>query len=477
MIFRRNFFNTTDNAMLDRSNIRPSEPSPTDWRQYQHQLQRPAFWRRHLKSGLAIFSLLLLLPFAYGIMGGAAQRAKADPSGLIASLKPETRTPGHTPGALDKKAVQDILDRKSFINLDEKIFGIAHQGRSLKVETSLDLALQKYILRKMNRSNARYIGILVMDPSTGKVLSMVSFDKSDPQQNPVVDKQFPAASIFKIVTAAAAVEKCGFEPETAFVYNGRKYTLYKSQLKDRVNRYSNHTSFKDAFAESINPVFGKIGAHYLESSDLSAFADAFGFNRPIDFEISVDPSVVRLSDDPYRCAEIASGFNRETTITPLHAALISSAVVNQGRLVEPTIVNRIVDESGRVLYQSRVSTMHQVMTPKASGVVNALMEETIRSGTAHKAFRGYRRDRVLSQLNIGGKTGSIDNTAHDARFDWFVGYAEAKDGQEKIVLSILVAHEKYIGVRASRYARMVIKQYFRDYFNRQASQRKIERPS
>jgi beta-lactamase class D len=97
------------------------------------------------------------------------------------------------------------------------------------------------------------------------------------------------------------------------------------------------------------------------------------------------------------------------------------------------------------------------------------MRATVRSGTSRKAFKGYRRDRVLSKLIIGGKTGSINNKTQDARFDWFVGFAEEKDGPEKLVVAAVVAHEKYIGTRSSRYARMAIRRHFRDYFLKQAA--------
>jgi membrane carboxypeptidase/penicillin-binding protein len=52
------------------------------------------------------------------------------------------------------------------------------------------------------------------------------------------------------------------------------------------------------------------------------------------------------------------------------------------------------------------------------------MRTTIDKGTCRKAFRGYQRDRVLSKLAIGGKTGSINNKTNDIRFDWFVGFAQ-----------------------------------------------------
>jgi len=303
-----------------------------------------------------------------------------------------------------------------------------------------------------------------MDPAPGKILSMVSFNKTNPSDNPCLDNKFPAASIFKIVTASAAIEKYGFSSDHVFTYNGMKHTLYKSQLKDRTSRYTNRITFKDAFAQSVNPVFGKIGSLYLGKDTLEEYAKAFGFNRDINFEIIVDPSCVALSDRPYQWAEIASGFNNKTKISPLHGAMMASAIINQGRLLEPTIIDRIVNEKGRIIYKGKLVAMSQAMAPNASQTLNRLMANTIEKGTGRKAFRRFRKDKILSRLNIGGKTGSIDNKIHDARYDWFVGFAEEKNGDEKIALSIIVAHEKYIGLRAAYYARIAMKKYFEDAF-------------
>ena len=74
-------------------------------------------------------------------------------------------------------------------------------------------------------------------------------------------------------------------------------------------------------------------------------------------------------------------------------------------------------------------------------------------------------NRALAQL--GGKTGSIFNQAHDARFDWYVGFATEKRGHEKMVIAVMVAHEEYIGIRAGQYARMAIEYHFKDYFAKQ----------
>jgi cell division protein FtsI/penicillin-binding protein 2 len=92
------------------------------------------------------------------------------------------------------------------------------------------------------------------------------------------------------------------------------------------------------------------------------------------------------------------------------------------------------------------------------------MQKTVLTGTASKSFARFKKDAVLSRLNIGGKTGSINNNAERLKYDWFVGFAEEKTGSKKIVLSVLVVHQDYIGPRAAQYSKMAIKEYFKNYY-------------
>jgi penicillin-binding protein A len=178
----------------------------------------------------------------------------------------------------------------------------------------------------------------------------------------------------------------------------------------------------------------------------------------------LQPSHIAVSDEPYNWAELASGFNRETSLSPLHAALITSAILNNGKIPEPVLVEQIFSENGKKLYESRSGIIQKAVQEGTTVVIRHLMEATISSGTSRKAFQGYTKDQTLSRLQIGGKTGSIDNKSRDARVDWFVGFAEEKDGREKMVISVVVAHQEYIGVRAGTYARMGIAYHFKNYF-------------
>jgi len=432
------------------------------WRDYQARLKRSALKNTLSKKIIGYASFFTLILCVFYLIFHKVGITAFNPLPKEANCKSKEALSGKK--TIDKNDVRALLDNRALVNLKDKSFDLVVDGHKLSINTSIDLSLQHYLQKKIDRDTSRYVGIVVMDPSTGRVLSMVSFDKTDPSNNPCIDNEFPAASVFKIVTAAAAIEKCGFNLNSKFSYNGGKYTLYKSQLKNKTNKYTNRITLKDSFAQSVNPVFGKIGEHHLGKSNLEEYALAFGFNQKINFEIPLSPSFISLSDNPYQWAEVACGFNHETKISPVHGAVMTSAILNQGRMIEPTIVDQIIDATGQIIYRSHLITINQAITPETSDVVNHLMRASIHSGTCSKMFRGRKTDHILSRLNIGGKTGSIDTKKHDGRHDWFVGFAEEKEGSGKLVISVIVTHEKYIGIRASQYARMAIKQYFRDYF-------------
>ncbi|MCF8068646.1 MAG: PbpA [Desulfobacterales bacterium] len=441
---------------------RKSDTNST-WRDYQATLKRSPIKKKAPKKFLFYVSAVTILVFiVYGIITGIDKffehYVQASPSSQNEKVKPSDQY-------LDKLAVQKLMDGNNLFNLEQTSFDIVSDDNHYWIKTSLDASLQKYMSSKLQLSTSRYIGIVIMEADTGRVLSMVGYDKTDPTNNTCTNSRFPAASIFKIITAAAAVEHCNFNPDSMLSFNGSKYTLYKSQLTDKKNKYTNSIKFKDSFAQSVNPVFGKIGSLYLGKPVLEKYASAFGFNRDFDFEIPLTTSLTTIKDDSYHWAEIASGFNRDTMITPVYGAMIPATIINNGKIIEPTIIDRISAPDGRILYQNNTVSHHQAITADTSMIINKLMERTIKSGTGRKAFRGCGTDKTLAKLNIGGKTGSINNRTNDVKFDWFVGFASEKNGSEKITVSVVVGHEAYIGTRATEYARMAIKYYFNNYFS------------
>ncbi|MBW1668491.1 MAG: hypothetical protein JRJ66_10645 [Deltaproteobacteria bacterium] len=203
-----------------------------------------------------------------------------------------------------------------------KTYSCEEQGKKLTLETSIDTGLQAFVERLLKRSMTYEAAVVVLNPKSGEILALANHDRSEQrrEENLCLKADFPAASIFKIVTAAAAIEAKGFVLGTKLVFRGRRHTLYRSQLKKTAGRYATKTTFEKAFSCSINPVFGKIGIYELGSSLLSEYAERFLFNRRIPFDVPLETSQVEVPEDEYGVAEMASGFNRKTLVSPLHVA-------------------------------------------------------------------------------------------------------------------------------------------------------------
>lgn len=380
-------------------------------------------------------------------------------------LPPEPQV-SEIPEQLSKTKAHKILAGTKFFHTDKNIFFVDTGEDNFKITTSIDVYLQQYALslldraKEKNRGKPQRIALVAIEPDTGKIIAMAGFDLDNPDINPCIQSNYPAASIFKIVTAAAAVETLGYTPGTQLFFNGNKYTLYKRQLKDVKNKYTYKVSFSKAFAESINPVFGKMGKNYLGKEKLESYAKAFGFNKTIQSEIPFFSGHFKTNGKSYHLAELGCGFNNSTTISPIFGAMITSAVVNSGTIMMPGIIEHITDSDGQIIYKNQKTNYTTAIKPGTAEVMMKLMQRTVSRGTARKAFRGSSKDSVLSNLVIGGKTGSLYNREHTVKYDWFAGFAQKKKTGKKIALSVVVGHRKYIGTRAGTYAKLILKKYY-----------------
>ena len=433
----------------------------TAWRRYQDKLNHKSAARktlRRLPGYVLIFCIALVL-----IKGGffLLETLMARPATESAAGIPDT-------DRIDHAELRRRIDPAAFVNARESKIQSRSGARAYTFHTSLVPDLQESLISMMDRRWSRQIAIVVMDPQTGRILGMASLDKTDSGTDPCLSAAFPAASLFKIITAAAAMETCGYEPETRLNFNGGKYTLYRSQLAETVNKYTNSLTLERAFAQSVNPIFGKIGKNCLGGAALEKYATRFGFNREINFDLPPDNSVVKVSDQPYNWAEIACGFNNTTRISPLHGAMLAAAVINNGRLMVPRIVDT-ASVNGQGIYRGKTEILDRCVTPETARRLRPLMEASVTRGTARGSFRGKTGQKLLKNFHIGGKTGSINDNPQQVRYDWFAGYAQHRQSSKKIAVSVLVAHEKYIGTRAPAYFRKIVYDYFKNHINTSGS--------
>ena len=434
--------------------VRGSDPK--SWRDYQEGLKRKARRRHFANRATLLLAFMVLIGSIYSGSWILAHAGRGGHESLKTGERENTRTERYV-----KKDLPALLRPLNLTALSESYL-LLTEGMRLTVEIPLDSVLQKYILSLLRRSQTSQAAVVVLRPKTGQILAMADYDKHGKRQkeNLCLKADFPAASLFKIVSAAAAIEARDFTPAKTVVFRGMKHTLYNSQLRQREGRYSRKTSFSKAFAGSINPVFGKIGIYDLGGELIAEYADKFLFNQEVPFDLPLAMSSIRIPTDDFGLAEIASGFNKRTLISPLHISLITAAVANNGIMIGPWLVRRIKDESGRVLYRARLSRMGRAIEDDTARQLKMLMVDTASHGTCHKAFLPLRRKRLFRDIELGAKTGTINDQHDQYKYDWVTAYALPKQRDKEICITVLAIHGEKLGIRAADMARYIINHHF-----------------
>ena len=306
--------------------------------------------------------------------------------------------------------------------------------------------------------------MVALRPDNGQILAMVnSAEDGDTERKDLcLSGDHPAASLFKIISAAAAIEARDFSPDKALYYRGGKYTLYKNQLRQEHGQYTHKTNLREAFSGSINPVFGKIGIYDLGRDLIARYAEKFYFNRTIPFDLPLTRSRIEVPEDDFGLAEIASGFNKRTLMSPLHAAMITSSVANNGDMMEPWIISNIRDGSDRILYSVRPRILANPIRSETAQQMKLLMQDTVRNGTCRRTFRSLLRKKDFQDFELGAKTGTINDKFDRYKYDWLTAYAlPGKEGVgHGICVVVLAVHGSKLGVRAKDIAKRIIDYHF-----------------
>jgi peptidoglycan glycosyltransferase len=313
-----------------------------------------------------------------------------------------------------------------------------------KYDLTIDWDLQNFVSETAEKYKIGFGAVIVMDASNGDIISMWGKDRSGEDCSLPLNS-YLAASIFKIVTASAAIER-GMTPLTPVSYNGNPWTIYKGQLKDRIDKWTQHITFAHAFAQSNNVVFAKLGMS-LGEEPLFLNAMRFGFWKPPMRECWSAPSTVMIPENEYDLGELACGLNHTTQMSPVHAAQIVTPALNKGIMVSPRIIRSMPVEKTTVINEKIADDLYM------------MMGDTIRSGTFSRRFRMCSTDRVLKEVTIGAKSGSINSKNPEGRLTWFVGYADHPT-KGKITIVSLLLRDPYYWIKADEFARMIIKQYY-----------------
>lgn len=341
---------------------------------------------------------------------------------------------------------------------------IEYDSSKYQVNYAFNDSLEDFIKKQLNLYHPDFSSVVVIDNETGNVLAAVDHSRVKKVfgRDLAFSTTHPAASVIKVITAADLLENTHINTHTEFAFAGRSTTLYRSQLKEppqqKRRNWVRRLDLDRAFATSNNVIFGRTAIENLTPHGLKKMAERFGFNKRLVDGVNLHPSTFPLAEDQYNFAELASGFNTRTLMSPIHGAVIASIVADGGVMKYPIVIKSVEDGKKTIFPPLRPD--EQVLTPQTAEDMRHLFMSTVTSGTARNSFR--RSKLLLSKYEIGGKTGSMTGGEPFGKRDWFVSYAKSiEDRSDKgISISVMLVNQKKWYVKSPLLAKNIIEYYY-----------------
>ncbi|HEX9053003.1 MAG TPA: penicillin-binding transpeptidase domain-containing protein [Anaeromyxobacter sp.] len=368
------------------------------------------------------------------IPGGAAA-----PAETAAAIGPAVETPV-PPGPISLRDLQ----------LDPRLGRYVAPLGDARAVLTLDPRLQARLERSLATYQVPWGATVLLEAGTGRVLALAEHSSAEPgRRGLALSAIAPAASIFKIVTATALLER-GVGPGDEVCYHGGKHRLQPRLLADDPRRDHRCVSLASAFGHSTNVVFAKLADRGLDAAALRATAQRFLFDADIPFPLKVERSTAEIPDDAFGFANAAAGFGA-VRLSPLHAALLGSIVANGGVEVPPVLVDEV--EGGPA---PAAPPPTRVVDEAVAAKLAAMMRATVAEGTARRTFR--RSGPALRGVEVAGKTGSLADPSPFRDYSWFVGFAPAD--RPEVIVATVVVNGRLWHARAPQVAREALEAFF-----------------
>lgn len=307
---------------------------------------------------------------------------------------------------------------------------------------TIDPALQQQLTAILTLYQTPYAAVVAMDPATGRVLAMAEHSELAPGLRGLCTRPlYPAASIFKIVTASALLE-AGVDPDEQLCSHAGWRKVGEDLLQDSpLDRRC--ATVTEALATSANVIFAKLTARYLDPERLRAKARAFHFNQPLQFPVPAEPSLAAIPDETYGLSLAGAGFG-DVYLSPLHGAALAAVAATGGLWRAP------------VLYEREVGvprSEERVVSPEVARQLAGMLAQTVKNGTARRIFH----ERGVGLPDAVGKTGSLADKRPFRDYTWFVGYAPKQN--PRIAVAAVIVNDPYWRIRATWLGREAMRLY------------------
>ncbi len=324
-----------------------------------------------------------------------------------------------------------------------------------------------------NRKGAKSAAAVVLDPTTGAVLALASTPSYDP--NPLVSHDtgkaldafnqlntdpakpllnratqdtFPPGSTMMVIMSATALSN-GYSPQTE-IPAGPSYTPIQG------GQFTIHNAGADicpdptitlinALTQSCNTGFAQLGVK-LGSDKIKSMAKAFGFeddNLTLARDSASSPAALNVvpshtgdmtgpngQDDPNEVAQSSIG-QLNVRMTPMEGALIAATVANNGAQMRPYLVDKAQAPDLSNAYTAVPRQLRAPISGQVAGDLQQMMESVVQNGTGKNA--------QISGFQVGGKTGTAQNSAVDGDHGWFIGFV-MKNNQPIAAVAVFLEH-------------------------------------
>jgi peptidoglycan glycosyltransferase len=339
----------------------------------------------------------------------------------------------------------------------------------------------------IHQTGATAGSVVAIVPQTGAVKVMYSWPNSndnDPfapchpkgsacQLNWATQAGLPPGSTFKVVTTTAALDTGKYTPDS--IINGDSPIIISGRPLENDDNYSyGDVSLTRALTDSINTVYAQVGES-VGASNMQTYMERFGFyanlipDYPGEQQLwsgeRIDGKLVPVTNPNVDLGRTAIG-QANLSVTPFQMAMVVSAVADDGKLMTPHLVSKIVNQDGQVIQDVNPTVQDQVMKPQVATEIQAMMRDVVEEGTGTSAN--------LEGLPIAGKTGTAttggcsrgvfvvadgDCTEGGVPLDdaWFIGFPE-QDPKIAVAVELSDIPNGYGGTYAAPIAAKIIKQ-------------------
>jgi cell division protein FtsI (penicillin-binding protein 3) len=310
-------------------------------------------------------------------------------------------------------------------------------------ERELDKAFKEF--------HAKGASIVVMDPHTGRILAMANrptYDLNDHSnvskdimRNRAICDLFEPGSVFKMVTASAALEEKKVTEDDVFFCENGAYRVAGRVLHDHTSH--GNLTFRQVIEESSNIGTVKV-AMMLGPDTLYRYIKAFGFGSKLGFDLSGEISGMIIPVRQWSKSSIINiPIGQGVGVTALQLASAYSVIANGGQLMKPYVIDSVRDNQGRIIKQNKPVMIHKVISVDTAMRIKKILTGVIEEGTG-------KLGRVLG-FSAAGKTGTAQKLepngtySHNKFVASFIGFAPAEDPLITVVVTVDEPHPSYFG--------------------------------